>query len=121
MPEIRRPSEIPLEERVADAFRRFFPADWEDRFRAWVELRRRPFGGFLNQFFFDQSFQGAVKRGGPQTHFAAGTLQNFLHDAVAMLLLIRQRNEDLKPIRFQRQKRFGRWIPSRFSHREYIY
>lgn len=36
-----RPAEIPLELRVASAFRRFFPCDWEDRLLAWTERERR--------------------------------------------------------------------------------
>src|SRR5271168_3118988 len=51
-----------------------------------VELGRGTRAGFFDEIGFDEALEGAVEGRGPETDFAGGALQNFLHDAVAVLL-----------------------------------
>ena len=46
----------------------------------------------------------AVKRRWPQPDLAIRAVENFLHDPVAMLILIRKRQEDMEPVRLEREK-----------------
>ena len=73
-----------------------------------VELRRRPLARLDDQSFLDQTFERAVERRRPQPDRAAAALEHVLHDPVAVLLAVDERGEDVEPVAFQRQERFGR-------------
>src|SRR5271165_6065554 len=72
-----------------------------------VEFARGAVAGFFDQALFDQALERAVKGRRPEPDFAAGALENFLHDAVAVLVAGGKREEDVEPVGFEREKIFG--------------
>ena len=72
-----------------------------------VELARGAVAGFFDEAFFDQALQGAVERRGPEADFAGGAVENFLHDAVAVLFAGGEGKEDVEPVGFEREEVFG--------------
>jgi hypothetical protein len=77
-----------------------------------IQMRERAALRLGDQIFVNQALESAVKGGGPEAHFAAGTVKNLLHDAVTVLLLVSEREQDMEPVGLQRQKGFraGRLI-----------
>jgi hypothetical protein len=57
--------------------------------------------GFLDEIGFDEALEGSVKGGRPEADLAGGALEDFLHDAVAVLLLAGEGEKDMKPLGFQ--------------------
>jgi hypothetical protein len=72
-----------------------------------VELAGGAVAGFFDEALFDQALQGAVEGGGPEADFAGGAVKNFLHDAVAVLVIGGEREEDVEPVGFEREEIFG--------------
>src|SRR4029453_7521443 len=82
-----------------------------------VELRRRALARLHDQPFLDQPLQGAIQGGRPEAHLTVGTLQDVLHDAVAVLLAADERQENVEPIALERQKT----LRALSGHRPYVY
>src|SRR5260370_28182309 len=72
-----------------------------------ILLWRRTHAGFLNEFFVNEAFQGAVERRRPQVHFPSCALKDLLHDPVTVLVLAGQRQQNMEPVRLQREETFG--------------
>src|SRR4051794_29969456 len=62
-----------------------------------VEVRRGATGRFGYQVLVHQAFEGAIQRRRPEANLTVGSLQNFLHDSVAVLVLPGEREEDVEP------------------------
>src|ERR1700728_4941023 len=82
-----------------------------------VQFRRGPFVRFLDEFRLDQPLNRSIQRGWPQPDFSARALQDFIHDAVAVLLSPGKREHDVKPLCLQRKKR----LRVNISHIRYVY
>lgn len=72
-----------------------------------VKFARGTVAGFFDETFFDQALEGAVERGGPEADFAIGAVEDFLHDAVAMLFVGGKGEEDMEPVGFEGEEVFG--------------
>jgi hypothetical protein len=70
-----------------------------------VELGRGTGAGFRDEVSFDEALERAVEGGGPQADLAGGALENFLHDAVAVLLFAGEGEQDMEPLRLEREER----------------
>jgi hypothetical protein len=57
--------------------------------------------GLLDEVGFDEALEGSVEGGRPEADLAGGALEDFLHDAVAVLLLTGEGEKDMKPLGFQ--------------------
>src|SRR6266496_2342784 len=55
-----------------------------------IQLSGGPLAGFLDQFFLNQPLDGSIQCRRPQMNLSIGSLQDLLHDAVAMLVLLRK-------------------------------
>src|SRR5260221_4155411 len=85
-----------------------------------IELRRRALAGFFDQLLIHETLERAVQRRRPQPYLAGSAVEDLLHDAVTVLVLAGEREEDVKPVRFQREERF-RVLPDRMWIDQYIY
>ena len=65
-----------------------------------VQFGPRALARLFNEFRLDHAFQRAVKRCRPQADLAHGAIEDFLHDAVAMLLFARKGEQDVEPLGF---------------------
>src|ERR1700691_1548356 len=68
---------------------------------------RWPRGGFFDKIFIYQALERAVHRRRPEPQLAAGAIEDLLHDAVAMLLLAVERQQDMEPMRLKGEKTVG--------------
>jgi hypothetical protein len=75
---------------------------------ALVVSGRQPAGGFFDEIGLDQALESAVKRGGPESDFAARAVQDFLHDGGAVLVLVGKGEEDMEPVGLKGEEVFGR-------------
>jgi hypothetical protein len=69
-----------------------------------VEFGGRAVVGLLDEVGFNEALEGSVEGGGPQADLAGGALEDFLHDAVAVLLFAGEGEKDMKPLGFQGQE-----------------
>jgi len=69
-----------------------------------VEFGSGPNTGLIDKAGLDHSLDRPVKRGWLETDFPRGALQNFLHDAVAMLFFSGEEQHDMEPLCFDRRK-----------------
>jgi hypothetical protein len=60
----------------------------------------------LDQVPFDEPLECSVKGGWPEPDLAIRPELNILHDRVAVLLLVCEREKDVEPVRFEREKGF---------------
>jgi hypothetical protein len=57
--------------------------------------------GFLDEVGFNKALEGSVEGGGPEVDLAGGALEDFLHDAVAVLLFAGEGEKNMKPLGFE--------------------
>src|SRR5215467_15718073 len=69
-----------------------------------IQFRRGAFVRFLDEFGLYQAFDRSIEGSGPEAHFSRSAIQDFLHDPVAVLLAIGEREHDMEPLRFKRRK-----------------
>jgi hypothetical protein len=73
-----------------------------------------------NQAVFKHPFDGSIKSSRAEPHAAAGSFSDVLHDAVAVLVAIRQRDQDVKNLRCKRKKLHDRhYNAPRYSVKRY--
>src|SRR6185503_15678738 len=72
-----------------------------------IQLRGRTSVRFLDEVFVDEPLERAVKRCRPEPYLTARAVEDFLHDAVTVLILVRERQQNMKPMRLQGQKTVG--------------
>jgi hypothetical protein len=72
--------------------------------------------GLFDQVGIDQPLESSVEGGGPEADFAARSLEDFLHDGVAVLVLVREGKENVEPVGLQGEKVFGCWHIYRLIH-----
>src|SRR5258708_23304241 len=72
-----------------------------------VQFRGGAVVGFLDQFRFDESLDRSIQGRRPQPHISCGAIENFLHDSVTVLLSTCKRQQNVKPLGLQWNKRFG--------------
>jgi hypothetical protein len=65
-----------------------------------VTVWRGAVAGFLDEVFVHKALEGAVECGGPETDLAVGTFEDFLHDAVTVLVAGGEGKQDVEPVGF---------------------
>jgi hypothetical protein len=68
----------------------------------------RPVIRFLDEVEFLELAQQPVQAGRPQAHLAAGPLEDFLHDAVAVTRSVGYRKQNMENLRLQGQQGLDR-------------
>src|SRR5947209_1873782 len=71
-----------------------------------IQLRRRALARFFDQLLIHEALERAVERRRPEPHLAGGAVEDLLHDSVTVLVLAGEGEEDVKPVRFQREEGF---------------
>src|ERR1017187_6679553 len=69
-----------------------------------VQFRCGTLLGFLDQPAADQPLQRSIKRCRPKLYRPVRSLEDFLHDAVAMLLSPNEREQNVEPVGMQRKE-----------------
>lgn len=83
-----------------------------------VELGRGPVNRFFDEVCIDESLQRAVEGCRPESHFAVSAVEDFLHDAVPVLIFAGEGKQDVEPVRLERQEGFRL---RRFGHARFLY